>query len=488
MINLADTERPVITRTAGPDLSDAAAYAFNQLQIQDRKLLKREYSFKADISRRVTVAEHPLKISGGTKLRWSPKQWNQDSVVSNALASGTLALNDPRLGGPYEVKRGFLDGLGDFGQTVAPFAFFDFAKANSALFTPNAGTTLQNSLAADYYVAEGIYAGYLAGDLTLGKLTALAGLRYERSTVESKAYRQNTAFATNNLARYTWVANDTHFGNLLPGVHLRYAANKKLIFRASWNHTLSRPAANRISPALNVTTPALVTASDPVVVSGGNPNLKATTSENFDLSAEYYLKSIGLVSAGVFRKAIDGPIYRRTFDSTYEGQPARFTVFDNAGRARVTGAEFTYQQQLTFLPALLDGFGVYANATYVSSEVTLTEPGRVGEKLPLFNQSDQLGNLALTYQKYGVFVRLSHNWRGDYLQALGNAGGLDQFARGFQSYDVLASYKISPRWTVKFEGNNLDAAPEQQYVGTSRRNIYLGNTGRSYALGVVFSY
>ncbi len=88
MINLADTERPVITRTAGPDLNDASAYAFSQLQIQDRKLLNREYSFKADISRRVTVADHPLKISGGTKA----------PLESEEMESGVRGLERPRLG------------------------------------------------------------------------------------------------------------------------------------------------------------------------------------------------------------------------------------------------------------------------------------------------------------------------------------------------------------------------------------------------------
>lgn len=486
--DLSDSERPVFTRTAGPDLNDASAYAFNQLQIQDRKLTNHEYSLKGDATRELTLGGRPLKVSTGFKLRWSPKKWDQENSQYNSLSSGTLALNDPRLGGTYEVSPAFLDGLMTFGPTSAPFSFYDFAKSNLALFVPNAANTLQNTLAADYYVAEGIYAGYAMAEWTTGPFTALAGLRYERTTSEAKAYRQNTAFAANNPARYQWVRNETEYDNALPGVHLRYAPTKKVVLRASWNKTLSRPQTNRIAPSLSVTTPTAPSASDPVVVSGGNPSLKATTSDNVDVSAEYYLKAIGLVSAGYFHKNLDGPIYRRTFDGSYEGQPARFTVFDNAGKARVSGWEFAYTQQLAFLPGPLDGLGVYANYTLVDSSVTLTEPGRVGEKLPLFNQSDQLGNLALTYQKYGLFVRFSHNWRGDFLQALGNAAGLDQFARGFESYDLLASYKIGKKWTIKFEATNLRAAPEEQYVGTSRRNIYYGDTGRSYAVGLNWNY
>jgi len=486
--DLADSDRPLITRTGGTDLNDPAAYAFSQLQLQDRKLKNREYALKGDAGREVSLPVGVLRFNTGFKLRWTPKRWDQETQLFNTLASGTLALNDPRLGGAYEVKSGFLGGLANFGPTVAPFGFYDFAKSNLALFVPTAGTTLQNSLSADYYVSESITAGYAMAEWAHGPFTALFGARYEGTAVESKAYRQNTAFAANNPARYQWVRNKSDYADVLPGIHLRYTPTKSLVLRAAANETLARPQTNRIAPSLNLTVPATPSTSDPVLVTGGNPALKATHSRNLDVSAEYYLKAVGLVSAGYFQKNLDGPIYRRTFDGTYEGQPARLTVFDNAGKAKVSGWEFTYQQQLAFLPGALDGLGVYANFTLVDSSVALTEPGRVGEKLPLFNQSDELGNLALTYQKYGFFLRVSHNWRGDYLQALGNAAGLDQFARGFESYDVLASYKIFKGVTVKFEANNLGAAPEQQYVGTSRRNLYYGDTGRSYALGLNWNY
>lgn len=488
VIDFSDSERPRFLRTAGPDLNDASLYAFNQLQIQDRRLRNREASLKGDVQREFKVAGQHLRLSTGFKLRWSPKRWDQENEQYNSLSSGTLALSDPRLGGTYEVQSGFLDGLMAFGPTSAGYAFFDFAKANRAAFVPNAANTLQNTLAADYYVSEGIQAGYAMAEWNRGSLTALAGLRYERTATEAKGYRQNTAFAANNPARYSWVRDETDYADVLPGLHLRYAPTKRLVVRAAWNETIARPQTNRIAPSLSVTVPTNATESDRVSVSGGNPALQATQSRNFDFSIEYYLQSIGIVSAGYFHKDLAGPIYRRTFDGTYEGQPARFTVFDNAGKARVSGWEFVYQQQWSALPSPFDGLGVYANFTLVGSAVTLTEPGRVGETLPLFNQSDQLGNLALTYQKYGVFVRLSHNWRGDFLQALGNGPGLDQFARGFESYDLLASYKFNPRWTVKLEATNLAAAPEQQYVGTSPRNLYYGDTGRSYAIGVVWNY
>lgn len=485
--DLSDTSRPRYTRISGPDLNDPAAYQFSQMQIQDRALRNREYSVKGDASRELILAGRPLKLTGGFKFRWSPKKWDQETFIANSLASGTLALNDSRLGTPYEVDSRFLGGLMAFGPTAVPYSVYEFARANRSLFVPNAGNTLQNSLGADYHVEESIHAGYLMAEWTAGPFTALAGARFERTEIVSKGFTQNAALATSNPARYTWTRTPSDYDNWLPGVHLRYAPKRDLVFRASVNQTLARPETNRIASSLNVTRPVNPTASDPILVSGGNPGLKATTSTNFDLSAEYYLKSIGLVSAGYFRKDLDGPIYRSTFDGTYENSPARFTLFSNAGKARVSGWELSYQQNLTFLPGPLDGLGIYANFTRVSSEVTLTEPGRIGEKLPLFNQSDDLGNLALTYQKHGLLLRISHNWRGDFLSALGNPG-FDEYARGFESYDFLATYRINERWSVRLEAANFTNAPEEQYAGTSERRIYYGDTGRSYALGVHWNY
>lgn len=485
--NLTDSERPIITRIAGVDLYDPSAYAFSQLQVQDGRLRNCEYAVKGDASRELVGASGPLRLSTGFKFRWSPRKWDQETQPYNSPTSSPLALNDARFGGAAEVKSGFLHGQMPFGPSVSPYLFYDFARANLSLFGSNPGATLQDTLPADYYVSEGIGAGYLMGEWTRGTFTALGGVRYEHTKTVSKGYRQNTALPTTSPARYAWVRHDSGYHDLLPGFHLRYAPRKKLVLRASWNNTLARPQTNRISPSLDVTTPAAPSVSDPVIVSGGNPNLRATTSANLDFSAEYYLKAIGLISAGYFRKQLEGPVYRRTSEGAYEGKPARFTVFENAGRARLSGWEFIYQHQLGFLPGPFDALGLYANYTTVDSEVVLTEPGRVGEKVPLFNQSDQLGNVALTYQKHGVFVRLSHHWRGDYLVALATAG-LDQYARGFESNDLLASYKLSAQWTVKLEATNLGAAPEQQYAGAPQRNIYYGDTGRSYALGVVLNF
>jgi len=43
--------------------------------------------------------------------------------------------------------------------------------------------------------------------------------------------------------------------------------------------------------------------------SQGNPNLKPTHAQNFDVLLEHYLKPLGIIQAGFFYKALSDPIY-----------------------------------------------------------------------------------------------------------------------------------------------------------------------------------
>ena len=58
----------------------------------------------------------------------------------------------------------------------------------------------------------------------------------------------------------------------------------------------------------------------------GNPELKPTVSYNFDLSADYYFRSIGLISAGIFYKKIDDFIVDQV-STNYEYQGNTYTRF-----------------------------------------------------------------------------------------------------------------------------------------------------------------
>src|SRR5690606_3352784 len=93
-----------------------------------------------------------------------------------------------------------------------------------------------------------------------------------------------------------------NYTDILPGIHLRYAATENLILRAAWTHTLARPNYFDLIPY------RIILREDEEILTG-NSELNPLKALNLDLQAEQYLQSVGLVSAGVFYKKVKNFIY-----------------------------------------------------------------------------------------------------------------------------------------------------------------------------------
>lgn len=120
--------------------------------------------------------------------------------------------------------------------------------------------------------------------------------------------------------------------NVLPSVLVKYDVNDDFKVRASFTNTIARPKYAALAP--NIT----IKRSDNSI-SLGNPGLKPTISYNFDLSGEYYFKSIGLVSASVFYKKINDFIVDQTMRNyNYNGTTyTKFSQPRNSGNADPAG-------------------------------------------------------------------------------------------------------------------------------------------------------
>jgi TonB-dependent receptor len=486
-----------INQLAGTSFYDPSGLGFNQLLVRNDYLLNEETMVKADASRTLTVAGEPLKVSGGVKQRWNSKSRNNTPVRYDSVLTGTLDFDDPRLGGNIAIDPSYLRGRYDFGPSVDALKMKEFFLANrgagydtvndqfpadTGLFRPNLGNTYNNSLANDYEIDEDIGAAYLRADWQWGKWGFIAGARYEKTELDFDATRIDATKPNTDRSRYTDYRVSSSYDNFLPSIHARYEASSKLIFRGAWSNTLARPMAGDMVPAFSVNTTDRI-------ITGGNPNLKPTESENWDFSAEYYLSSVGVVSAGVFTKKLDGPIYGSTttipFDDGTGVQNYSFVTKLNAGEATLRGIELSYQQQLRFLPAPFDGLGIYTNLTFVDSDVDI--PERPGETFTLFKQAKSVGNVALFYQKNGWNARISYSFRAKYLSELAGEG-IDVYFDDDNRLDLQVGYKFRSGWTLQFTANNLENSPELQYHGSPSRALFYGDTGRFYSLGVAWEF
>ena len=129
--------------------------------------------------------------------------------------------------------------------------------------------------------------------------------------------------------------------------------------------------------------------------SRGNPNLKPTHAQNFDLLAEHYFRPLGLIQGGVFYKTLADPI----FNVTVPFQTKTEATLINGPSAHITGIEMAWQQRLNFLPALLNGMGVRANYSYTTSRAAFPDGSGRTDHPTLLRTAPNNWNFDVTYDK-----------------------------------------------------------------------------------------
>ena len=117
----------------------------------------------------------------------------------------------------------------------------------------------------------------------------------------------------------------------------------------------------------------------------GNPDLKPSRANNYDLLYEKYLKPLGMLQGGFFFKQLSNPIYESvksvltsSLAQQYGIDPNSTYVTDgwvlacplNGKSATMYRFEIAYQQHLSFLPGPFSGVGLSANYGYTHSSTT----------------------------------------------------------------------------------------------------------------------
>lgn len=303
-------------------------------------------------------------------------------------------------------------------------------------------------------LVEKIGAVYAMGSFTFGRLGVLAGARLENTDYSGKAYRVNQSTTTiTGVTRPVTTLRDTQ---VLPGLHFNYAFSPRLIARAAVYQTIARPAGSDLLPASTVNDTART-------ISEGNPNLAVTESVNYDVSLEYYLKPIGVLSAGAFRKDIDGFFYDNAttiVGGVYDGYALSNRSLGQGGK--VDGLELEWQQRLTFLPGLLSNVTLGSNFTWITSRGEY--PTRPGAGLTFTGTAPRNGNFNLSFARGGLDVRVYYNYRDTFLSTIGARGALDVYEQARKTIDALLRLKPKgSRLAYQLSAKNLGNDPRITY-------------------------
>jgi TonB-dependent receptor len=331
-----------------------------------------------------------------------------------------------------------------------------------------------DSFAEDYKTDENIYSAYLMGNMDFGTINLLAGVRVEHTKLECEGYMVDEDLDEPVLGLDT---KENDYTNFLPGVHFRMNLTENTILNAAWTNTISRPLWEQ-------TRYARVTDDDDNVEIG-NPDLDPYEAMNWDATLTYYMPSLGLASVGVFYKDIDNFIYAQTLDlETYE-----LTTFNNGESGTIYGVELAYQQNLAFLPSPLDGLSLLGNLTFSDSEADiLPTDGEPARTIEFVRNSDMVGSFAVSYEKSGLFLRLSGTYRSAYLDSVGEEALEDEYIDDHFQMDLSTAYTFMDKYTVYANFINLNNEPLKAYFGESGQMRQFEEYGWSARAGVKFKF
>ncbi len=395
-------------------------------------------------------------LKAGVKIR--DKRKTQQFEIGSASPAGTVLF--PSLQDNSFDNAGFLS---YFNNRYDKFPGID-ATASRNLFNALPASAYEidpEGDASNYEASEQVLAGYAMAELFLTpRLTLLPGVRVESTKVDYTGY-EVLYNADGDYEATRPLTGTSRSAQVLPGFHARFAVNQDVNLRFAYTRTLARPNYVDLVPY------QLVFQEDNEI-ERGNSTLKPTTSDNLDVLAERYFRSVGLLSGGVFYKRMNDYIYNFRFIEQAFGDRYEVTQPQNGRTATLWGVELALQNQLRFLPAPFDGLGVYANYTWTDSNASY--PDR-SEDSTLPGQSRHLGNVSLWYEKHGLTAKVSWNFHGKYIDEVGGEAAEDVYYDDHTQVDINVGARLTRNIRLYADFLNLNNAPLRYFIGTTTRPI-----------------
>lgn len=490
--NISDPQTPLLTDTRL--LSDYTRLSELSEQFQDQ--------YEQDVNARLNfelpaslIAKQKGTLKFGARLRSKEKVRNNNFFSYEPQTSfgniSLLPLVDKTNSNFYPGSKYVA------GQFIDPAHLGSLNFKNASLFDETDEPS--EYLAGNYEAAETISAGYVELNQHItDKFTARVGVRVEHTSIN---YTGNIVEEDETLKGTAKLKNS--YTDVLPSINLRYAFTNDLIVKAAWTNALARPKYYDLVPYFNIN-------PNDLELGAGNSALSPVRSSNLDLMAEYYFKSVGIISGGVFYKKIDKFFYTY-IDNNYTqtkfaadfpsvnnpigaGENWEFAQRRNGDGAELLGFEVAVQRQLDFLPGFWKGFGIYTNYTYTHSRATGIYDGsgnliRNNVKLP--GAAPHIFNASLSYENKKLVVRLSGNFTSSYVDDSDDAGyNQDAFYDRYYCsqffLDANASYAFTKKLRVFAEANNLTNQPLRYFQGVKERTAQLEYYGPRFNAGIKF--
>ncbi|NKB35302.1 MAG: TonB-dependent receptor [Pseudomonadales bacterium] len=419
------------------------------------------------------------QVQYGLKYRQREKRNDYEFCGYEPLEDSTLAeyayttpdqfLNT--VSGPtptFDQVKAFRDLLGSGNSALSdgtlcpnPGAYFEFS-----------GDEEEESVPADWYTDEDVFASYLMATTESNDFTWVYGIRFEDTETSYRGKNFDGDAFTGD------VNFDNDYSFWAPSLNVKYDLSADQLLRFGAFRSLVRPGFKESCAGAKIDV-------EDNEIEGGNPNLDPTTAWNFDLTYEYYLGLETFFGAGLFYKTIQDPIVEvEATDTSFRGQQWDVAgTFINSDDTDLQGFELSFQT------AMENGLIFVANYTYTDGDTYLPTNSVYGQRtVPFFKLAEQSGNLSFGYNKGSWDVRLAANYRSEYLDEIGDDDLFDRYTDDHLQVDFTARYEYSDNLTLTAEAINLNDEPQYYYFGNSRRLSQYDEFGTTYGMGLRYSF
>lgn len=313
-----------------------------------------------------------------------------------------------------------------------------------------------------------------------------------------------------NWPTYTFTpfSVEKQYWDILPSLNLTWQIADDQQIRLGAGRSLARPRFDTMGGNTSVNFDATKAASTSLASSPwsgtiANPTLKPWRSDDVDVSYEWYYAPGEALFVEGFYKYLETFIYDKStvgdfspyaaLAGTYAPQVKLFqgqvTEYVNANGGDVEGIVIGGNFLLNHISPYLDGFGLQAQGTMLSSSVKIPDPNTspTGEIPELSKFS---GNISFYYEKSGFSFRINDRYRSSYVQEVPNFDGSLQAIEGAaeNTVDVQLGYLWND-WNFTFSAQNITDTPMNSFLnGNPRQPEYYKLFGTNLLFGVSYKY
>ena len=486
-----DSNAWTLTQTAGRPWGDPASFnrdadIGNNIRTSESEASNELYGAYVDLQKKVDVGSFPLTLMagfGGRANDWKTNEGSYD-LFQYVGPTGDLTQRAPEAFIPATQNYKFgIIGF-DAGNLNAQnwradsnYAVYDIYKAHPEYFVPDELGNLKRDLDNNKRIKEEIYAGYAEVLARTGNATFDLGLRYEKTRTAARIANIRPASEVTRaglstktveglLYQYNGGTYSTRHGEyddwFLSG-GAKYELAKDLVAQVAFSQSILRPDYGNLGGVVSIN-------DDTLFVSVPNPELKPEHSTKYFASLQYFLRPSGILGISLYKLDIKDmqvtgievePEAVGFSRDEYAGYTFR-SAQNLPGKSTNNGMILEYDQQFTFLPGALKGFGLRGSLTIVDPD---------GERVSLPKRS---ANWGLRYSYGPMDFQLTGNWQSKYrVSGLANTATTANngilYHTGRELWNVSASYKINRNFELTAAGRNIFNAPDVIYSNVRSR-------------------